>query len=134
MNDLVIEVPYIAKAGFSNKNQQQPYVQSMMDKWDSYVSPIADATGLPAKLIYAFMYVESRGNANVGTTAGGAQGLMQIDPPTAFDTINYELSTSGLGDYEKSIINCVFKQFLTIFQKFYIFQLMYQYLIVILVY
>jgi soluble lytic murein transglycosylase-like protein len=59
-------------------------------------------TKVPEKLIYAMIFIESQGNANV--VSGRAIGLMQVDYTSAGDIIFFENKQNRLGEIEKALL------------------------------
>lgn len=110
--EYTIEIPFINKTGYDAINTaliKAKFNTLIIPTYGAYVSNISKATGVPVNLIYAFIFIESSGEAGVPSTGTEkATGLMQVTPDTAYDTINFELKTNGLTDAEKTIIKKYF--------------------------
>lgn len=106
--EYTIEIPFIKLTGYDAVTAaliKTKFKNIIIPKYGAYVNNISKATGVPVNLIYSFIFIESSGEQGVPSTGTEqATGLMQVTPDTAFDTINFELSSNGLCDAEKTII------------------------------
>ena len=99
-----IQLPFINKAYYQSKdisNNSKVLAQVKAD-YGSIITSISAITKVPEKLIYAMIFIESQGKANV--VSGRAIGLMQVDYSSAGDIIFFENKQNRLGDAEKAIL------------------------------
>ena len=99
-----IQLPFINKAYYQSKdlsNNSKVLAQIKID-YGTIITSISAITKVPEKLIYAMIFIESQGKANV--VSGRAIGLMQVDYTSAGDIIFFENKQKRLGDAEKTIL------------------------------
>jgi soluble lytic murein transglycosylase-like protein len=99
-----IQLPFINKAFYQSKdiaNNSKALAQIKAD-YGGLISSISAMTKVPEKLIYAMIFIESQGNANV--VSGRAIGLMQVDYTSAGDIIFFENKQNRLGEIEKALL------------------------------
>jgi soluble lytic murein transglycosylase-like protein len=100
-----IQLPFINKAFYLAKdidNNSKVLAQIKAD-YGGLITSISTITKVPEKLIYAMIFIESQGKANV--VSGRAIGLMQIDYSSAGDIIFFEYNQKRLGDAEKALLS-----------------------------
>ncbi|MEN9446580.1 MAG: hypothetical protein RL728_1092 [Bacteroidota bacterium] len=99
-----IQLPFINKAYYQSKdisNNAKVLAQIKAD-YGTIITSISTITKVPEKLIYAMIFIESQGKANV--VSGRAIGLMQVDYTSAGDIIFFENKQNRLGDNEKALL------------------------------
>lgn len=105
MAELNVNIPavdqsfYNETAATANKNKMQGDITT---KYGGYINNIARITGVPAKLITSFIFIESGGKEKAQTPY--AIGLMQVGQATASDVIVKEKSTGRLTAEEEKIL------------------------------
>jgi soluble lytic murein transglycosylase-like protein len=104
MPELNINIPSIKQSFYditqskANKEAVEKFIRPTYGKIINNISFICN---VPAKLIESFIFIESGGKNVQGTYA---TGLMQINPPTACDTLVREKGAGRLTDAEAQII------------------------------
>lgn len=91
------------KSFYSDPSKVKAETDVIKGKWGYIVNPVSQLVGLPAEVIYAFIKIESEGDA---TAVGGISlGLMQINPLTGatafFTDLNQKRLTNGELSYLK---------------------------------
>ena len=91
------------KSFYSDPSKVKAETDVIKSKWGYIVNPVSQLVGLPAEVIYAFIKIESEGDA---TAVGGISlGLMQINPLTGatafFTDLNQKRLTNGELSYLK---------------------------------
>lgn len=100
----IVKIPFINKKFFKNKeiNDYYDIMKDIIKKYKIYVEPISKITSVHPGLIYAMLFVESKGNPN--STNGNYLGLMQISITSAGDAITYSKKKGLLTEQCKTAI------------------------------
>lgn len=104
---LALKAPFITTEGFFSKADVEtikPQLVAMKAKHGAIVEKVAKMTLVPADIIYSMMYVESKGDETAGVTGGGAMGIMQVSPPTAYEVMLMEYRQGRLTSAEEAMI------------------------------
>lgn len=103
--ELSIKIPVINSSFYdsvSAKANQDKINNVIKPKFGKIVTNIASMVGIPESLIYAFIFIESGGDANAKSPY--AAGLMQLSAATASDTIVKEKGLGRLSPQESQIL------------------------------
>lgn len=99
--DLKILVPQLSKE-YNNYAEIHSVMPGIKQNYAAIVRIVSAVVNLPAELIYNFIFIESRGQANV--KGGQSIGLMQINPQTANYVIQYENISKALSASETALL------------------------------
>lgn len=91
------------KSFYTDPSKVKAETDAIKSKWGYIVNPVSQMVGLPTEVIYAFIKIESEGDASV--VGGISLGLMQINPLTGatafFTDLNQKRLTNGELSYLK---------------------------------
>lgn len=96
-----IKIPQLNEE-YAGKQELKSVMPTIKSKYGSIVSRVAAACNLPEALIYNFIYIESRGQAN--TKSGQSIGLMQINASTCNYVIIYENKSKAISPDEMAML------------------------------
>ena len=106
MAALNVKLPAVKQSFYASTDIPQIKTQlSIITRlYSGLVGIISKATKVPAELIYAFMFIESRGEQDAYNSGSGATGLMQVTPFSATDIVVMENRAGRLTEPEKAIL------------------------------
>lgn len=99
--DYQIKIPQLSDE-YPNFAELKTVMPQIKSKYGNIIRIISEVCNLPEAFIYNFIFIESRGQANVKN--GKSIGLMQINPDTANYVIVYENLSKSLIDAEKALL------------------------------
>jgi len=104
MADLTIKIPALQKefqqpkAWGAWKNASIQIVKQVKANYGKVLMEASNLTGVPYNILVAFTSVESNGVRNESLT-GTAKGIMQVEIPTAYETLRDQLKIDTLGGF-----------------------------------
>ena len=104
MADLTIKIPALQKefqqpkAWGSWKNASIKIVKQVKANYGNVLMEASNLTGVPYNILVAFTATESNGVRNE-SLKGTAKGIMQVEIPTAYETLRDQLKIDTLGGF-----------------------------------
>ena len=94
----------VAPKSWGTRNQVKNLMSEIWSKFSNEIKNVSNVTGIPAKIITAFIAVESRGDVEAGGTGHPTQGLMQWNRAYAKEFLEKDFKSGRLTKPEAKIL------------------------------